>query len=174
MYGQTGKFRDIVELGKGGMGDVFLTVASGPADFNKLLVVKRLRQSLASDPEFLRMFLNEARVAARLNHPNIVHTYEVGFDGSRHYLSMEYLEGQSLHRLIRHAGSALPLEMQLRVLADALVGLHYAHELADYDGTPLSIVHRDVSPANIFVLWRREAPKSRPFGGARSNGTSRA
>jgi eukaryotic-like serine/threonine-protein kinase len=155
MYGQTGKFRDIVELGKGGMGDVFLTVASGPSGFNKLLVVKRLRQSLASDPEFLQMFLHEARIAARLNHPNIVHTYEVGFDGSRHYIAMEYLEGQSLQRLIRRAGStgALSLEMHLRVLADALAGLHYAHELTEYDGTPLAIVHRDVSPANIFVLY---------------------
>jgi serine/threonine protein kinase len=155
MYGHTGKFRDIVELGKGGMGDVFLTVASGPVGFNKLLVVKRLRESLASDPDFLRMFLNEARLAARLNHPNIVHTYEVGFDGARHYIAMEYLEGQSLHRLIRRAGSngTLSLEMQLCVLADALAGLHYAHELTDYDGTPLEIVHRDVSPANIFVLY---------------------
>jgi serine/threonine-protein kinase len=155
MYGQTGKFRDIVELGKGGMGDVFLTVASGPVGFNKLLVVKRLRQSLASDPEFLRMFLNEARLAARLNHPNIVHTYEVGFDGSRHYIAMEYLEGQSLHRLLRRAvnDGGLAMEMQLRVIADALAGLHYAHELTDYDGTPLAIVHRDVSPANIFVLY---------------------
>ncbi|HMI83781.1 MAG TPA: serine/threonine-protein kinase [Polyangiaceae bacterium] len=155
MYGQTGKFRDIVELGKGGMGDVFLTVASGPVGFNKLLVVKRLRESLASDPEFLRMFLNEARLAARLNHPNIVHTYEVGFDGSRHYIAMEYLEGQSLHRILRRASSTggLSLEMQLCVLADALAGLHYAHELTDYDGTPLEIIHRDVSPANIFVLY---------------------
>jgi eukaryotic-like serine/threonine-protein kinase len=134
MYAQTGKFRDIVELGKGGMGDVFLTVASGPSGFNKLLVVKRLRQSLAGDPEFLRMFLNEARLAARLNHPNIVHTYEVGFDGSRHYLTMEYLEGQSLQRLIRRAGATgdLSLEMHLCVLADALAGLHYAHELTEY------------------------------------------
>src|SRR5687768_14254765 len=106
MYEQTGKFRDIAELGKGGMGEVFLTVASGPVGFNKLLVVKRLRESLASDPEFLRMFLNEARLAARLNHPNIVQTYEVGFDGSRHYIAMQYLQGQSLNRLIRRAAGS--------------------------------------------------------------------
>src|SRR5688572_4765062 len=136
MYAQTGRFRDIAELGKGGMGDVVLTVAAGPAGFNKLLVVKRLRHSLASDPEFLRMFLNEARLSARLNHPNIVQTYEVGFDGARHFIAMEYLQGQSLYRLIRRAATTggVPLDMQLRVLADALAGLHYAHELADYDG----------------------------------------
>jgi eukaryotic-like serine/threonine-protein kinase len=169
MDAQTGKFRDIVELGKGGMGDVLLTVAPGPAGFNKLLVVKRLKQSLASDPEFLRMFLNEARLAARLNHPNIVHTYEVGFDGARHYIAMEYLEGQSLQRLVRRAAitGGLPLEMHLRVLADALAGLHYAHELTDYDGTPLEIVHRDVSPANIFVLYDGQV-KLVDFGIAKS------
>jgi serine/threonine protein kinase len=155
MYAQSGRFRDIAELGKGGMGDVFLTVAPGPAGFNKLLVVKRLRHSLASDPEFLRMFLNEARLAARLNHPNIVQTYEVGFDGARHFIAMEYLQGQSFYRLIRRASTTggVPMEMQLRVLADALAGLHHAHELTDYDGTPLEIVHRDFSPPNIFVLY---------------------
>jgi eukaryotic-like serine/threonine-protein kinase len=169
MSAQIGKYRDIVELGKGGMGDVFLTVALGPAGFNKLLVVKRLRHSLASDPDFLKMFLNEARLAARLNHPNIVHTYEVGFDGVSHYIAMEYLEGQSLQRLIRRAsgGGGLTLEMQLRVLADALAGLHYAHELTDYDGTPLAIVHRDVSPANIFVLYDGQV-KLVDFGIAKS------
>jgi serine/threonine-protein kinase len=170
---QTGKFRDIAELGKGGMGDVFLTVAPGPVGFNKLLVVKRLRKSLADDPEFLRMFLNEARLAARLNHPNIVHTYDVGFDGSRHYITMEYLEGQCLHRLVRRAArtGSLSLEMQLRVLADALAGLHYAHELTDYDGTPLEIVHRDISPANIFVLYDGQV-KIVDFGIAKSAGSS--
>ena len=170
---QTGKFRDIAELGKGGMGDVFLTVAPGPVGFNKLLVVKRLRESLADDPEFLRMFLNEARLAARLNHPNIVHTYEVGFDGTRHYIAMEYLEGQCLHRLVRRAArtGGLQLEMQLRVLADALAGLHYAHELADYDGTPLEIVHRDISPANIFVLYDGQV-KLVDFGIAKSAGNA--
>jgi serine/threonine-protein kinase len=155
------------------MGDVFLTVAPGPVGFNKLLVVKRLRESLADDPEFLRMFLNEARLAARLNHPNIVHTYEVGFDGARHYIAMEYLEGQCLHRLIRRAArtGGLALEMQLRVLADALGGLHYAHELSDYDGTPLHIVHRDVSPANIFVLYDGQV-KLVDFGIAKSANSS--
>jgi serine/threonine-protein kinase len=173
MYAQTGKFRDIAELGKGGMGDVFLTVAAGPAGFNKLLVVKRLRHSLATDPEFLRMFLNEARLAARLNHPNIVQTYEVGFDGARHFIAMEYLQGQSLYRLIRRAATTggVSLDMQLRVLADALAGLHHAHELADYDGTPLGIVHRDFSPQNIFVLYDGQV-KLVDFGIAKMAGSN--
>jgi len=173
MYAQSGRFRDIAELGKGGMGDVFLTVAAGPAGFNKLLVVKRLRHSLASDPEFLRMFLNEARLAARLNHPNIVQTYEVGFDGARHFIAMEYLQGQSLYRLIRRAATAggVSLEMQLRVLADALAGLHHAHELTDYDGTPLEMVHRDFSPPNIFVLYDGQV-KLVDFGIAKTAGSS--
>jgi serine/threonine protein kinase len=172
MYEQTGKYRDIAELGKGGMGDVFLTVAAGPAGFNKLLVVKRLRHSLASDPEFLRMFLNEARLAARLNHPNIVQSYEVGFDAGRHFIAMEYLQGQSLYRLIRRAATAggVSLEMQLRVLADALAGLHHAHELTDYDGTPLEIVHRDFSPPNIFVLYDGQV-KLVDFGIAKTAGS---
>ena len=173
MYAQSGKYRDIAELGKGGMGDVFLTVAAGPAGFNKLLVVKRLRHSLASDPEFLRMFLNEARLAARLNHPNIVQTYEVGFDGARHFIAMEYLQGQSLYRLIRRAATSggVPLDMQLRVLADALAGLHHAHELTDYDGTPLEMVHRDFSPPNIFVLYDGQV-KLVDFGIAKTAGSS--
>jgi serine/threonine-protein kinase len=155
MDAHAGKYRDIAELGRGGMGDVYLTVALGPAGFNKLLVVKRLRQSLANDPEFLQMFLHEARIAARLNHPNIVSTYDVGFDGSRYYIAMEYLQGQSLFQMVRAASAqgGVPLSMHLRVLVDALAGLHYAHEQRDYDGTDLEIVHRDVSPPNIFVLY---------------------
>jgi serine/threonine-protein kinase len=163
------KFRDIAELGKGGMGDVFLTVAPGPVGFNKLLVHKRLRPTLACDPEFLRIFLNEARLSARLNHANIVQTYEVGFDGSNHYIAMEYLDGQPLHRILRRArsGTTFTLEMQLRVLADMLAGLHYAHELCDYDGEPLAIIHRDISPANIFVCYDGQV-KLVDFGIAKS------
>jgi serine/threonine-protein kinase len=155
MDAQSEKYRDIAELGRGGMGDVYLTVASGPAGFNKLLVVKRLRQTLAEDPEVLQMFLHEARIAARLNHPNIVQTYEVGFDGSQYFIAMEYLQGQSMFQLVRAASAkgGLPMAMHLRILVDALAGLHYAHEQRDYDGSDLEIVHRDISPPNIFVLY---------------------
>jgi serine/threonine protein kinase len=152
-----GKYRLLGELGHGGMAKVYLAVATGPAGFNKLVVVKQIQAELADDPEFVTMFLDEARLAARLNHPNVVQTNEVGQDGDRYFIAMEYLEGQtlrrSLQRLARGADGPLTLGMQLRILIEALAGLHYAHELADYDGTPLGVVHRDVSPHNVFITY---------------------
>lgn len=142
-----GKYRLIASLGRGGMAEVYLAVVSGPAGFNKLQVVKLLRPHLAPEAEFVTMFLDEARLAARLNHPNVVQTNEVGEANGSYFISMEYLEGQALSRIIRHA----PRDVLLRVISDALAGLHYAHELADYDGSPLDVVHRDASPHNIFV-----------------------
>ncbi len=156
MSGGENKYRDIAELGRGGMGEVFLCVASGMAGFSKLLVVKRLRPELADDPELLEMFLREARIAARLSHPNIVQTNDVGFDGKRHYMAMEYLDGQSLSTVLRRCRdeeTTFPTAMHLRTLSEALSGLHYAHELADFDGTPLGIVHRDATPHNIFITY---------------------
>ncbi|MFO0589177.1 MAG: serine/threonine-protein kinase [Polyangiaceae bacterium] len=150
-----GKYRLIASLGHGGMADVFLAVAQGPVGFNKLQVIKRLRPNLAEEPEFLGMFLDEARLAARLNHPNIVQTNEVGEVASQYFIAMEYLDGQPLHRII-HRGTkngALTRGMGMKILADALAGLNAAHELADYDGSPLSVVHRDASPHNIFVTY---------------------
>ncbi|HSN97842.1 MAG TPA: serine/threonine-protein kinase, partial [Candidatus Nanopelagicales bacterium] len=149
-----GKYRLIAELGHGGMAEVFLAVAQGPAGFNKLTVIKQIRPQLADDPEFLAMFLDEARLAARLNHPNVVQTNEVGHDGNRYFIAMEYLEGQPLNRVLHRIGrDKIPLAMHLRLIADGLSGLHYAHELADYDGTPLEVVHRDVTPHNVFVTY---------------------
>jgi eukaryotic-like serine/threonine-protein kinase len=137
------------------MADVHLARMRGPAGFDKLVVLKRIRQQLADDPEVLRMFLDEARIAARLAHPNVVQTYEVGRDGQQYFLAMEYLDGQPLSRVrtrFQELGG-LPLALHLRVLADVLEGLHYAHELADYDGSPLGLVHRDVTPQNVFVTY---------------------
>src|SRR6185295_18915102 len=98
------KFRLLAELGRGGMATVYLAVARGPAGFNKLVVVKCLRPSLAAEPEFLEMFLAEARLAARINHPNVVQTNEVGFDGQFYYIVMEYIEGPTLESIVRRAG----------------------------------------------------------------------
>jgi serine/threonine protein kinase/ABC-type branched-subunit amino acid transport system substrate-binding protein len=153
-----GRYRLIADVGRGGMSDVYLAVTEGTeaaARFQKLLVIKMLKPELSEDSEFVAMFLNEARLAARLNHPNVVQTIEVGEAGGRYFLAMEYLEGQPLHRVLRHndARARLGLDMRLHMLIQALAGLHYAHERRDYDGSPLDIVHRDVSPANLFVTY---------------------
>ena len=137
------------------MGDVFLGVAQGPAGFSKLMVIKMLRPALADDEQFLQMFLDEARLAARLSHPNIVQTTEVGNEDRKFFLAMEYLEGQSLQRMRTRIAKdqPFPLGPHLRILVEACNGLHYAHELVDIDGRPLNIVHRDATPHNIFVTY---------------------
>jgi serine/threonine-protein kinase len=151
-----GKYRLIAEIARGGMGLVYLAMVGGPGGFHKLVVVKELNPELVEDPAFLAMFLDEARLAARLSHPNIVQTNEVGHDGERTFLAMEYLDGRALDHVRRRAKTAgvqLPAAMNLRILADMLAGLDYAHRLTDFDGTPLHVVHRDVSPANVFVTF---------------------
>src|SRR5215470_12868145 len=146
------KYRLIAEIGRGGMADVFLAVVQGPAGFNKLVVIKKTRPELAQDPEFLSMFLDEARLAARLNHPNVVQTHEVGQDGERYFIAMEYLDGQALNR-VRSLAKDFPIPMQVRVISDVLAGLHHAHDLTDFDGSPLGVVHRDATPQNVFVTY---------------------
>lgn len=149
------RYRVIAQLGKGGMADVYLAATNGPGGFNKLLVVKVLPSSLARDEQFLSMFQDEARLAARLNHPNIVQTYEVGESQGRHFIAMEYLEGQPLSRVeqVLHERETLSVSMAMRIVMDALSGVHYAHELPDFDGQALGVVHRDLTPHNIFVTY---------------------
>ena len=150
---QFGRYTLLERLGAGGMAEVFLALASGPFDAKKLVVVKRPRETTS---EYVDMFMDEARLAMRLSHPNVVQTYDVGMEQGEIFIAMEYLEGQPLHRVVtemaRH-GTVLTHVQAARIAADALAGLHYAHELADYDGTPLQIVHRDVSPHNVFVTY---------------------
>lgn len=151
-----GKYRLLAELGHGGMARVFLAVAHGPSGFSKLVVLKMIRVHLAEDADTLQMFLDEARLAGRLNHPNVVHTLEVVEEEGRYLMVMEYLEGQSFSSILRRARqeqAPVPTYLHLRGLADSLQGLHYAHELKDFDGTPLNLIHRDVSPQNIFVTY---------------------
>jgi len=150
----TSRYRLLVELGHGGMANVCLAVQLGSAGFRRLAVLKRLRSHLSQDSEFLEMFLQEARLAARLNHPNVVHTHEVGHDEECHFMALEYLQGQSYQAVLARAGrDQYDFAHSLRVLIESLKGLDYAHQLKDFDGTPLHVVHRDISPSNIFITY---------------------
>jgi serine/threonine-protein kinase len=156
------------------MGVVYLALMRGPGAFHKLLVLKELKPELLEDPGIIAMFMEEARLAACLSHPNVVHTIEAGSDGNRHYIAMEYLDGQPLHRVIsraRRRGKPMPLELHGAILCAALEGLAYAHAAPDYDGKPLGIVHRDVSPHNVFVGYAGEV-KLLDFGIAKAMNSS--
>jgi serine/threonine-protein kinase len=164
------KYQLLMELGKGGMGVVHLAMSRGPQGFTKLLVLKIMRRELLGEPELLQMFLEEARISARLAHPNIVHVFEVGEHEGCPCIVMEYLEGQPLSSMLVRAPEKPPLALHLQVLAKALTGLHAAHELRDYDGTSLKLVHRDVSPHNVFVLFDGQV-KVLDFGIAKAVGS---
>jgi eukaryotic-like serine/threonine-protein kinase len=164
---EIGKYHLIAELARGGMGNVYLAASQGPGGFSKLLVVKELKPELSEDETYVTMFLDEARLAARLIHPNIVQTNEVGSDGNRHFMVMEFLDGRSLHRIAKRLGGRLSIGSHLRVIAEALLGLHHAHELREFDGEPLGIVHRDVSPLNVFVTFNGQT-KVLDFGIAKA------
>ena len=118
-------------------------------------VVKELKEELTHNEQFLQLFTREARLAARLNHANVVHTVEADQEDGRYFLAMEFLDGQPFNEILRRAEQSpgVPLALRLQVICQSLAGLHYAHELSDYDGRALHVVHRDVSPANIFVTY---------------------
>jgi serine/threonine-protein kinase len=136
------------------MATVYLGRLSGAGGFQRFVGIKRLHPHLAREPEFIEMFLEEARLAARIHHPHVVPILEIGTSDQGYYIVMEYVEGDTLATLIARAvqrGDRVPVRIAVRVLADVLAGLHAAHELADDGGTPLGIVHRDVSPQNILI-----------------------
>jgi eukaryotic-like serine/threonine-protein kinase len=136
------------------MATVYLARLSGAGGFQRFVAIKRLHPHLAKDQEFIQMFLDEARLAARLHHPNVVPILEIGESVDGYYLVMEYIEGDTLARLLARSaqsGKPLPTKAGIRVCLDTLAGLHAAHELTDDDGKPLNIVHRDVSPQNILI-----------------------
>ena len=151
-----GKYEVIASLGQGGMATVYLALVAGPAGFNKLLVLKILREDVvAGMEEGVNMFLDEARLSARLVHPNIVHTYEVGEHNGRYFIAMEYLDGQSYRTVQRRARAigGIPIHEELRIIWETAAGLHYSHTLKGYNDEPMGVVHRDVSPQNVFITY---------------------
>src|SRR5882724_2723836 len=149
------KYAVVAELGQGGMSIIHLAAARGLGDVQKLVVLKSIRPELTTNEKVRQMFMDEARLATRLTHPNIVQTYEVVMLGGRPVMVMEYMEGQPLSSVLRRAAEAggLPLPMKLRILMEALAGLDHAHNIADYEGNIIGLVHRDVSPQNVFVTY---------------------
>lgn len=153
---QLGKYRVTHQLATGGMGEVFLARHEGLAGFAKTVVIKCILPHLASDQRFVELFLNEARLAALLSHPNIVQIFELGKEEGRYFIAMEYIPGRSLRRVLRRVedqGLRLPVPLAARICSLALQGLHYAHSRKNEAGQPLRIVHRDISPENVLISF---------------------
>src|SRR5579871_1211455 len=138
------------------MAEIWLARQAGLRGFEKVVVIKKVSDAFSSDPEFVEMFLDEARIAAQLNHPNIVQIYGLGEEQGSYYIAMEYLPGENLAVIMRaglKAAKPLPLELGVRVLAGAADALAHAHTKIGLDGKPLHVVHRDVSPQNLIVTY---------------------
>lgn len=149
-----GRYVVHAEIAAGGMATVHVGRLLGPVGFTRTVAIKRLHPQFAKDPEFVAMFLDEARLAARIRHPNVVPVLDVVAEGSELFLVMDYVEGESLSRLIGNAsrrGEVPPARIAATIVAQMLHGLHAAHEALDERGQPLGIVHRDVSPQNVLV-----------------------
>jgi len=149
-----GRYTLYGEIASGGMASVHIGRLVGPVGFLRTVAIKRLHPQYAKDPSFVDMFLDEARLAARIRHPNVVSTLEIVNMEDELFLVMDYVHGESLGRLVRaatEAGTRLPPRVVSSIMVGALLGLHAAHEATNELGQPLSIVHRDVSPQNILV-----------------------
>ena len=148
-----GNYRLLRRIARGGMAEVFLAAQRGPEGFERTVAVKRILPHLADQTQFVDMFMDEARLAARLSHPNIAHIYEWGRVEDAYFIAMEYIDGIDLSAVILDTKTLIPLEHAARVAADVCGGLHYAHAQKAPDGSPLGLVHRDISPQNILVSF---------------------
>ncbi|HEX3764760.1 MAG TPA: protein kinase [Kofleriaceae bacterium] len=167
-----GKYEVIRQIAVGGMAELYLARTVGMEGFEKLVCVKRILPQYANNPSFVNMFLNEARLAAMLHHPNIAQVYDIGQDQGEFFFSMEYVHGEDLGRLVTTAqetGVQVTLDCALTLVSGLCAGLHYAHEKASPEGKPLGVVHRDVSPTNVLVSYDG-AVKLVDFGIARAGG----
>jgi eukaryotic-like serine/threonine-protein kinase len=151
-----GKYDLIRQIAIGGMAELYLARTVGIEGFEKLSVIKRILPQFAANASFVDMFLNEARLAATLHHPNVAQVYDIGLENGDYFFAMEYVHGEDLDRMSAQSveqGVPISLDAVLTLVAGLCAGLHYAHEKAGPDGTPLQIVHRDVSPSNVLVSY---------------------
>jgi eukaryotic-like serine/threonine-protein kinase len=171
-----GRYQIVERIATGGMAEVYLAVHGELAGFRTPVVLKKVLPHLASNQQFIDMFLDEARIASLLDHPNVVRIYEVGRSGNEYFLAMELVQGKSLSALLRRAQdperpTPSPIEPRLAalIIAQAAAGLHHAHNLTDPLGNPLGLVHRDVSPQNLLISFEGSV-KVIDFGIARALG----
>ena len=166
-----GRYELLVPIARGGMARVWAARMNGQRGFQKLVALKTILPHLAEEPEFERMFLDEARIASGVHHPNVCEIYELGEEQRNLYLAMEWVSGDSFARVLRASGKVEAIDPRVvaRVIADACAGLHAAHELTDEDGRALGVVHRDLSPHNI-LLTADGIAKVADFGVAKALG----
>lgn len=150
-----GKYELVAKIGEGGMAEVHLARQRGPRRFQKLVVLKLVHSKLTSKPAVAEALLDEARIAALVKHPNVVDIYDLGEEKGNYFIAMEYLEGESLAAILKasRAGPRLDPFSTARIIAECAAGLHAAHELRDLKGDPLELVHQDVTPGNVIVLY---------------------
>ncbi len=167
---RVGPYELLEHVASGGMAEVYVARRLGPHGFHKIVAVKRILPQLVQDEEFVSMFVNEARVAATLSHPNIVQVFDFGEQNGELYMAMEYVRGTNVARLTRLAaarGAVVPLDVCLHIALSVLRGLEYAHAAKDESGALLKLVHRDVSPGNVLID-ESGAVKLTDFGIARA------
>ena len=167
-----GKYTLLRSLAKGGMAELFLALQKSVAGFEKLIVIKRILPSMNQDAAFIEMLLHEARIAATLSHPNIVQIFDVGSAEGLYFIAMEHVHGEDIRSVVRQMKQKsvpeFPLEHALAIALGMCAGLAYAHEKPDLDGTPLGIVHRDISPQNVVLTFSGDV-KIVDFGIAKSD-----
>jgi eukaryotic-like serine/threonine-protein kinase len=166
-----GKYTLLNRIAVGGMAEVFLARQEGLEGFEKTICIKRIRPHLSSQPNFVRMFLNEAKLAAQLNHQNIVQIYDLGRVNDSYFIAMEYISGRDMSRIIPKAERSdipFPMVYALRIASNVCEGLYYAHSKMDAYGNPLNLVHRDVTPENVLVGFSGNV-KIVDFGIAKAN-----
>ncbi|OQB17709.1 MAG: Tyrosine-protein kinase MasK [Deltaproteobacteria bacterium ADurb.Bin207] len=151
-----GRYRVVDDIGVGGMATVHLARMDGAGGFQKWVAIKRIHPHLVENEQIIKMFLDEARIAASISHPNVAQVFDLGSFENTYWIAMEYLHGEPLREVLRHVmetGDVLSGPLAARIIADAAEGLHAAHELRGKDGRPLNLVHRDVTPHNLFITY---------------------
>jgi serine/threonine-protein kinase len=162
-----GKYKLVYRFATGGMANLYLGKFAGPDGFEKLVAIKIIHDHLTSNPDFIKMFVDEARLVSRISHPNVAQIIELGRVGRTYFIAMEYVEGESVGAILRR--TCPPVGVGCRIVADAAAGLHAAHELRSAEGDLFNVVHRDVSPQNILVAYGG-ATKVVDFGVAQARG----